>query len=145
VARDAGWISALKGDHGLMHRVVDAMNVIGSRPDGWWRDRNAAIERLVGQVDRWAAGSGVERVTVMLEREPRRPIEAERVEVAWASVGGQNAADREILVRLPDWLAEDEVVVVTSDRDLKAKALAAGAEVVSSRPFRAELDSADGD
>lgn len=122
-----------------MHRVVDAMNVIGSRPDGWWRDRAAAIERLVGQVDRWAEG-GEERVTVMLEHEPRRPIDAERVEVAWASVGGPNAADREILARLPDWLAEDEVVVVTSDRDLKAKALAAGAEVVSSRPFRAELD-----
>ena len=37
--------------------------------------------------------------------------------------------------------AEDEVVVVTSDRDLAMKARAAGAEVTSSRPFRAELDS----
>jgi hypothetical protein len=123
-----------------MHRVVDAMNVIGSRPDGWWRDRDRAIERLVGQVDRWAAG-GEQRVTVMLEREPRADLGTERVEVAWATVGGPNAADREILARLPDWLAEEEVVIVTSDRDLKAKALAAGAEVVSSRPFRAELDS----
>jgi hypothetical protein len=124
-----------------MHRVVDAMNVIGSRPDGWWRDRAGAIERLVGQVDRWAAESGVERVTVMLEHEPRRALTAERVEIAWASVGGQNAADREILARLPEWLAEDEVVVITSDRDLKAKALAASAEVEPSRPFRVELDS----
>jgi predicted RNA-binding protein with PIN domain len=130
---------------GRMHRVVDAMNVIGSRPDGWWRDRAGAIERLVGQVDWWAAESGVGRVTVMLEREPRRALEAERVEVAWASAGGRDAADREILARLPDWLAEDEVIVVTSDRDLKAKAHAAGAEVVPSRPFRAELDSAHGD
>jgi predicted RNA-binding protein with PIN domain len=129
---------------GRMHRVVDAMNVIGSRPDGWWRDRAAEIQRLVGQVDRWAAASDAERVTVMLEREPRGELATERVEVAWARVGGADAADREILARLPDWLAEDEVVVVTSDRDLKAKALAAGAEVVSSRPFRAELDSADG-
>jgi hypothetical protein len=122
-----------------MHRVVDAMNVIGSRPDGWWRDREGAIGRLVEQVDRWAEG-GEERVTVMLEREPRGEIPAERVEVAWASAGGRDAADREILARLPDWLAEDEVVVVTSDRDLKAKALAAGATVEPSRPFRAELD-----
>jgi rRNA-processing protein FCF1 len=38
-------------------------------------------------------------------------------------------------------LAEDEVVVVTSDRDLRTKARAAGAEVVPSSPFRAELDS----
>jgi predicted RNA-binding protein with PIN domain len=124
-----------------VHRVVDAMNVIGSRPDGWWRDRGAAIARLVGQVDRWA-GDGDERVTVMLEREPREELSAERVEIAWASEGGANAADREILRRLPDWLAEDEVVVVTSDRDLRDKARAAGAEVVPSRPFRTALDAA---
>jgi uncharacterized protein YaiI (UPF0178 family) len=125
----------------VVHRVVDAMNVIGSKPDGWWRDRGRAIERLVGQVDRWAEGRE-ERVTVMLEREPHQELRAERVEIAWASSGGANAADREILARLPDWLAEDEVVVVvTSDRDLARKARAAGAEVVPSRPFRAELDS----
>jgi uncharacterized protein YaiI (UPF0178 family) len=123
-----------------VHRVVDAMNVIGSRPDGWWRDRGGAIERLVGQVDRWAERRE-ERVTVMLEREPREELRAERVEIAWAGAGGRDAADREILARLPDWLAEDEVVVVTSDRDLRTKAVAAGAEVVPSRPFRAELDS----
>jgi predicted RNA-binding protein with PIN domain len=123
-----------------MHRVIDAMNVIGSRPDGWWRDRDRAVERLIGQVDRWAANRQ-ERVTVMLEREPREGLCAERVEVAWASAGGADAADREILARLPDWLAEDEVVVVTSDRDLKTKASAAGADVAPSRSFRAELDS----
>ena len=123
-----------------MHRVVDAMNVIGSRPDGWWRDREGAIGRLVAQLDRWAEG-GEERVTVMLEREPRGEVDARRVEVAWASAGGPDAADREILARLAEWLEDDEVVVVTSDRDLKAKALAAGAEVVPSRPFRLELDS----
>ncbi|MBM3141325.1 MAG: NTP pyrophosphohydrolase, partial [Chloroflexi bacterium] len=27
--------------------IVDAMNVIGSRPDGWWRDRPGAARRLV--------------------------------------------------------------------------------------------------
>lgn len=116
------------------------MNVIGSRPDGWWRDRGRAIRRLVGQVDRWAEGRG-ERVTVMLEREPRGELRTARVEVAWARSDGADAADREILARLPEWLAEGEVVVVTSDRDLKAKAIAAGAEVVPSRPFRAELDA----
>lgn len=116
------------------------MNVIGSRPDGWWRDRDGAIERLVGRLDRWAE-QGEERVTVVLEREPRDPLRAERVEVAWASSGGPNAADREILARLPAWLAEDEVVVVTSDRDLKDKAVAAGADVTPSRRFRTELDS----
>jgi len=120
------------------------MNVIGSRPDGWWRDRGGAIERLVARVDRWAEGRE-ERVTIMLEREPRRELRAARLEIAWASAPGADAADREILARLPGWLVEDEVVVVTSDRDLKAKARAAGAAVVPSRPFRAELDSLDRD
>jgi predicted RNA-binding protein with PIN domain len=120
--------------------VIDAMNVIGSRPDGWWRDREGAIERLIEQVDRWAEG-GEERLTVMLERRPRGEVGSGRAEVAWASAGGADAADREILARLPGWLAEGEVVVVTSDRDLRSKAQAAGAEVKSSRPFRVELDS----
>lgn len=123
-----------------MHRVVDAMNVIGSRPDGWWRDRDRAIERLVGRLDRWAE-QAQETVTVMLEHEPGQGLRAERVEIAWARVGGANAADREILARLPDWLTEDEVIVVTSDRDLRVKAAELGAKVVPSRPFRAELDS----
>jgi uncharacterized protein YaiI (UPF0178 family) len=123
-----------------MHRVVDAMNVIGSRPDGWWRDRGRAIERLVGQVDRWAEGRE-QRVTVVLEHEPREELRAERVEIAWAIVGGADAADREILARLPGWLAEDEVVVVPSDRDLARKVRAAGAEVVPSSRFRTDLDS----
>lgn len=116
------------------------MNVIGSRPDGWWRDRAGAIERLVAGLDRWAE-SRAERVTVMLEHEPRRALPAERIEIAWASAPGRDAADREILARLATWLAEDEVLLVTSDRDLATKARAAGAEVAPSRPFRAELDS----
>jgi uncharacterized protein YaiI (UPF0178 family) len=123
-----------------VHRVVDATNVIGSRPDGWWRDRARAIRRLVAQVDRWAE-RGEDRVTVMLEHRPRDELSAARIEIAWATGGGRDAADREILARLPAWLAEDEVTLVTSDRDLRAKALAAGAAVVPSRPFRAELDS----
>ncbi len=132
---------AVPRDDGGVHRVVDAMNVIGSRLDGWWRDRAGAIERLVGRLDRWA-GRREERVTVMLEHEPRRPLRAERVEIAWASAGGADAADREILARLGDWLDEEEVVViVTSDRDLARKARAAGAAVEPSRPLRAELDA----
>jgi hypothetical protein len=123
-----------------VHRVVDAMNVIGSKPDGWWRDRAGAIERLVERVDRWAEG-GDERVTVMLEHEPRSALNPERIEIAWAPAGGRDAADREILVRLPEWLAEDEVTVVTSDRDLRAKAEALGAAIAPSRPFRTALDA----
>ena len=123
-----------------MHLVVDAMNVIGSRPDGWWRDRAGAIERLVDQLDRWAAETG-ERLTVVLEQPPRRPLDAERLEVAWAPRPGRDSADREIVRRLGDWLADDEVVVVTSDRDLAERARGLGAGVEPAATFRSQLES----
>jgi uncharacterized protein YaiI (UPF0178 family) len=123
-----------------MHRVIDAMNVIGSRPDGWWRDRAGAIERLVAQLDGWAAETG-ERVTVVLEQPPRRPLESGRIEVAWAPHAGRDSADREIVCRLGDWLADgDEVVVVTSDRDLAERARGLGARIEPAAPFRARLE-----
>jgi uncharacterized protein YaiI (UPF0178 family) len=122
-----------------MHRVVDAMNVIGSRPDGWWRDRAGAIERLAAQLERWAASSG-ERVTVVLEQRPRRALPDGAVAVEWAPEPGRDAADREIVRRLGEWIGEDEVTVVTSDRDLAARARAAGAAVEPSSRFRAELE-----
>ena len=124
-----------------MQVVVDAMNVIGSRPDGWWRDRAGAIRRLVGELDRWAAGVE-EAVTVVLEGEPREPIATEHVEVAWAPHPGRNAADEEIIRRLEGWLAEGEVTVVTSDRDLAERARAQGAEVEGALSFRTRLDRA---
>ncbi len=41
-----------------MRWLVDGMNVIGTRPDGWWKDRHAAMVRLVGQLELWAASAG---------------------------------------------------------------------------------------
>jgi uncharacterized protein YaiI (UPF0178 family) len=122
-----------------MHRVVDAMNVIGSRPDGWWKDRAGATRRLASQLERWAERRG-ERVTVVLEQRPREPIAVELVTVEWAREPGRDAADREIVRRLGEWVGEDEVTVVTSDRDLAAKARRAGAAVEPSSRFRATLE-----
>lgn len=124
-----------------MHRVVDAMNVIGSRPDGWWRDRAGAVERLLARLEAWAEGSG-ERVTVVLEQRPPRPLDARRVAVEWASELGRDAADREILRRLPGWLEEgEEVVLITSDRELARQARALGAAVEPASGFRRALDA----
>jgi hypothetical protein len=123
-----------------VHRVVDAMNVIGSRPDGWWRDRAGAVERLAAQLEGWAAASG-ERVTVVLERRPRRPLLVELVAVEWAREPGRDGADREIVRRLGEWVEEGEVTVVTSDRDLAAKAAAAGAAIEPSSRFRSRLEA----
>jgi hypothetical protein len=78
--------------------LVDGLNVIGSRPDGWWRDRHGAMVRLVAQLEGFAAASG-ERVTVVFEKPPAPPIEATAVEVAYAPRARPNAADDEIVRR----------------------------------------------
>ena len=41
-----------------MHWLVDASNVIGSRPDGWWRDREGAARRLIAELERFAEATG---------------------------------------------------------------------------------------
>ena len=48
-----------------MRWLIDGMNVIGTRPDGWWRDRDAAMLRLVDRIERWAANDvrqGLDRI-----------------------------------------------------------------------------------
>jgi predicted RNA-binding protein with PIN domain len=44
--------------------LVDGNNVMGSRPDGWWRDRPAAMQRLVSALDDLAAETGDEVAVV---------------------------------------------------------------------------------
>jgi len=120
--------------------VVDGNNVVGSRPDGWWRDRAAAKRRLVERLERFAAAHDVP-VTVIFDG---RPIEAgggERVQVAFASRGGRNAADDDIaklVVRHPD---PGSLTVVTSDRELAARVHDDGAQVVGAQTLLAELDA----
>ena len=44
--------------------LVDGMNVIGSRPDGWWRDLDAAVIRLARCLATWKAAEGAEATVV---------------------------------------------------------------------------------
>ena len=122
-----------------MRWLVDGMNVIGTRPDGWWRDRHAAMVRLVDLLERWAAETG-DDVTVVFERKPSPPIVSSVVEVAHAPRPGANAADDEIVRRLGADRAPHEIRVVTSDRVLADLSRGAGAAVVSSDSFRRRLE-----
>lgn len=124
-----------------MRWLVDGMNVIGTRPDKWWRDRDAAMLRLVDQLERWAATEG-EDVTVVFERPPSPPIRSTVIEVTHAPKPKRDAADDEIVRRLradPDVHAAR---VVTSDRLLADLALAAGATVEGSDSFRRRIEAA---
>ena len=119
--------------------LIDGMNVIGTRPDGWWRDRDAAMLRLVDMLERWAASEG-EDVAVVFERKPSPPIRSTVIDVLHAPRPKANAADDEIvrLVRAAGNPAS--VRVVTSDRWLADQAWAAGASVEGSDTFRTRLE-----
>jgi predicted RNA-binding protein with PIN domain len=122
-----------------MRWIVDAMNVIGTRPDGWWKDRHGAMARLVEQLERWAASSG-DDVTVVFERPPSPPISSSVVEIAHASRPGPNAADEEIVRRLRENPDPEEVRVVTSDRGLTEQVRSVNATVEPAKAFRRQLE-----
>jgi predicted RNA-binding protein with PIN domain len=123
-----------------MRWFVDGMNVIGTRPDAWWKDRDAAMLRLVDALERWAAAEG-DDVTVVFERAPRPPIRSSVIEVTHAPKPKPNAADDEIVRRLKAEPNPAEVRVVTSDRWLADQAWAAGASVEGAEAFRTRLDN----
>jgi predicted RNA-binding protein with PIN domain len=120
--------------------LVDGMNVIGTRPDAWWRDRHAAMVRLVDLLERWAAETG-EDVVVVFERPPSPPIVSSVIEVAAAPRARANSADDEIVRRLAAEADPSQTWVVTSDRALADRAHAAGAAVQPAASFRARLEA----
>ena len=107
--------------------LVDGNNVMGSRPDGWWRDRPGAMQRLVNQLDDLAERSG-DHVAVVFDGGDRE-LQATRVEVAFAP-----HADDAIAAR-----ARAGTTVVTSDRELADRSRAKGAAVVGAGSFLPRL------
>ena len=70
--------------------IVDGNNVMGSRPDGWWRDRAGAAARLVAELGDWAEE---DLVVVFDGRAPERLDTPPRVDVRFAQRSGPDAAD----------------------------------------------------
>jgi predicted RNA-binding protein with PIN domain len=119
--------------------LVDGMNVIGSRPTGWWRDRRGAKEQLVSDLGRYAEATG-EAVTVVFDGEPFELEGGQGVEVAFASRRGRDAADDDIAERVAADPRAEELRVVTSDAALAERSRAGGAEVLGAGSFRRRLD-----
>jgi len=128
-----------------VHWVVDGMNLIGSRPDGWWRDRPGARRRLVGRLALLVGGDT--RVTVVFDGRPA-PGEIEDaglrgVEARFAP-GGPNAADRAIVALVAGLGDLTHVTVVSSDAALVRDLRSLGAAVEGVRAFGDRLDAGAG-
>jgi len=110
--------------------VVDGNNVMGSRPDGWWKDRAGAAKRLVEQIGEWATDD----VLVYFDgAEPPGMPAPGRVEVRYATRRGRNAADDDIAGFVAEHPEPGSLLVVTSDAELARRVREHGAGVAGAR------------
>lgn len=118
--------------------IVDGANVVGSRPDGWWRDRAGAAWRLHDALSTTDL-AGRDEVVLVLEgdaRRGRRAGQEGRVRTVHAARSGDDA----IVEQVKSQIAVGDgrgVTVVTADQALRDRVEAAGA---SSRGPRWLLD-----
>ncbi|ROP46255.1 hypothetical protein EDD94_5910 [Streptomyces sp. PanSC9] len=110
--------------------IVDGANVVGSRPDGWWRDRRGAAERLRDRL----AGAGLPglpapvEIVLVVEGAARGVESVPGVRVESAPGSGDD--------RIVELAAEHRGrprLVITADRELRRRATGLGAEVAGPR------------
>lgn len=125
--------------------IVDGNNVMGAVPDGWWRNRPAAIRRLHArlachQSQAIHQGQAAQRVLLVLDvPQPDLPAGVhDNVEVQYPQRRGRDAADDRIIEILNE-LDGADTTVITSDRALADRARAFGAAVVGARSFLGQL------
>ena len=125
--------------------VVDVANVMGSRPDGWWRDRAGAAVRLYAQIAALAASG---RPVLPDETDPpgfvlvlegaARPAAAQ---IDAAQIDAAQGPRARVRVVQADGSGDDAIAalardlpgrrfVVTADRELRRRSVAAGAAVL---------------
>jgi hypothetical protein len=123
-----------------MRWIVDANNVFGSRPDGWWNDRAAATLRFAQRVAEWCRAHDDEVTLVFDGPLPSSTFELSggNLAIVEAPRRGRNAAD-DLIAELAAGHVEEhpaiELTVVTSDRGLRSR-LPGAVTVIGSGRFR---------
>lgn len=120
--------------------VVDGANVVGSRPDGWWKDRAGAAARLYSRL--LGVPGLAPSVVLVLEGRARaghREDATGPVQVVHAAGDGDDAilAEAERAV-----VSGAKVAVVTADRELSARVKRVEAEVLRPSWLLERLDAA---
>jgi predicted RNA-binding protein with PIN domain len=111
--------------------IIDGANVVGSRPDGWWRDRAGAARRLQEQLS--TAELPHDEVVLVLEGTARQGNPAAqdgRLRTVHAKGSGDDAIVDAVMAQVDVGDGRD-VTVVTADRVLRQRVEAAGATSVS--------------
>ncbi len=109
--------------------VVDGANVVGSRPDGWWKDRPGAARRLHDQLLR--ADLDHDEVVLVLEGAAKAGVRAGR-DLHVRTVHAPRDGDSAIVALVAELAgAGDRCTVVTADRVLAGLVSARGAVVSS--------------
>ncbi|GAA3496513.1 hypothetical protein GCM10019016_036140 [Streptomyces prasinosporus] len=110
--------------------IVDAANVVGSVPDGWWRDRRGAAERLRDRLasDRLPGRSGPVEIVLVVEGAARGVESVPGVRVESAPGSGDDH-----VVALVAGAGDRPVLVVTADRGLRRRVTELGADVAGPR------------
>ncbi len=140
---------ARAGEHHLIapgtrrRLLVDGNNVIGSRPDGWWKDRAGASRRLVAALGALALRTG-DDITVVFDGRPVADL-PERVHdgirVAYARRSGRDAGDDRIVEEVSGADDRAAITVVTSDRELARRVRELGVTVEGAGALIRELAS----
>ncbi|MGW4031134.1 NTP pyrophosphohydrolase [Streptomyces sp. NPDC004838] len=113
--------------------IVDGANVVGSVPDGWWRDRRGAAERLRDRLVRYAEEGvpgvpGPLEIVLVVEGAARGVASVPGVRVEEAAGSGDDRIAALAAVAL-----DRTCVVVTADRELRRRVTDAGALTVGPR------------
>ncbi|AII03762.1 MULTISPECIES: NYN domain-containing protein [Rhodococcus] len=127
--------------------VVDAANVVGSRPDGWWRDRAGAARRLLAELSALAQQpDGPAEVVVVLEGAAKAAVTGEaNPEFRGLHVVSAKGSGDDAIVEVVAAAAEEDgdrpITVVTADRGLRDRVEALGAHTIGPRRLLDGIDS----